>query len=287
MDSVNPNHRRRPQSFTLPVPARVRRRKTSFGFSLVELLVVLAILGILVSLVLPAIQSARAAARRTECQNHLRQIGIGLHAYHAARDSFPPGGIEWRPPGDTVRRQLAWSAFLLPFVEQQQLYGSLDLDTPFDSSENAVAAATILSIYLCPSSLRGARLVEGRGPCDYGGIFGERITSRNDPPKGTMLYDKPISIRQIEDGTSHTLIVAEDSRFVDGQWINGRNVFDQAFAINAAPAWENDIRSEHRGGAQATRADGSVVFLSESMQLEPLAALCTRAGHEVVTMHDE
>ncbi len=124
-------------------------------------------------------------------------------------------------------------------------------------------------------------MVNGRGPCDYGGIFGERITSANNPPKGTMLYDRAISIHQVEDGTSHTLIVAEDSWFSDGQWINGRNIFDQAFAINVAPQWENDIRSEHHGGAYAARADGSVSFLSNSLALRVLAALCTRAGHEV------
>ena len=96
-----------------------------------------------------------------------------------------------------------------------------------------------------------------------------------------MIYDQGISMRQIQDGTSNTLIVAEDSQFADGQWINGRNVFDQAFAVNAAPSWENDIRSEHFGGALAARADGSVVFLADSLDLNLLAAFCTRAGHEV------
>ncbi len=251
------------------------------AFSLVELLVVLAIIAVLISWLLPAIGAARAGARRTVCRNNLRQIGVGLQSYHASHDAFPPGGIEWRPAGNTEQRQLAWSAFLLPFVDEQPLYAALNLDTPFDSPENAAASAKILPLYVCPSSIRGARLVTGRGPCDYGGIFGERITSPNNPPKGTMIYDQAISMRQIEDGTSNTLIVAEDSRFADGQWINGRNVFDQAFAINAAPSWENDIRSEHFGGALAARADGSVVFLADSLELNLLAAFCTRAGHEV------
>jgi len=251
------------------------------AFSLVELLVVLAIIAMLISLLLPAIGAARAGARRTVCRNNLRQIGVGLQSYHASHDTFPPGGIEWRPAGNTEQRQLAWSAFLLPFVGEQPLYSALNLDTPFDSPENAAGAAKILPLYVCPASIRGARLVAGRGPCDYGGIFGERITSPNNPPKGTMIYDQGISMRQIEDGTSNTLIIAEDSQFADGQWINGRNVFDQAFAINAAPSWENDIRSEHFGGALAARADGSVVFLADSLELNLLAAFCTRAGHEV------
>jgi len=262
---------------------RDRREPPRIAFTLVELLVVIAIIGMLVSLLLPAVNRARAAARRTHCQNNLRQIGIGLQSHHAAQGSFPMGGIEWRPIESSKNRQLAWSAFLLPYIEEQALFDSLDLTTAFDSLENAAGAAKTLSVYICPSSLRGERLVEGRGPCDYGGIYGERITSPNNPPKGTMLYDIQISTAHIQDGISNTLIVAEDSRFDDGQWINGRNIFDQAFAINLAPDWENDIRSEHSGGAFATRADGSVSFLDESLALNVLAALCTRAGHEVVS----
>jgi prepilin-type processing-associated H-X9-DG protein len=123
-------------------------------------------------------------------------------------------------------------------------------------------------------------LVDGRGPSDYGGIFGERISSPNNPPKGVMLYDVSIPLVLIRDGASHTLIVAEDSMWPDGQWINGRNIFDQAYAINAAPPVENDIRSQHPGGAHALLADGSARFFAESLELNVLAALCTRAGGE-------
>ncbi len=251
------------------------------GFTLVELLVVIAILGMLVALLLPAIQNARGAAHRMQCVNNLRQIGIGLHSYHAAMGAFPAGGLEWRGMHNPTARQLAWSAFLLPFVEEQPLFDRLNLETAFDSPENTEPAATILPIYLCPVSERGAQLVHGRGPCDFGGIFGERISSRNDPPKGTMLYDRTVSIKQITDGTSHTLIVSEDSKFADGQWINGRNIFDQAYAINQAPDLENDIRSRHPGGANGVYADGSVHFLDESTDLSVVAAFCTRAGGEL------
>lgn len=253
------------------------------AFTLIELLVVLAIISLLTGLLLPAVQAARQAARRVHCQNNLRQIGLGLNAYHAARGSFPPGGIEWRPRGNTTKRQLAWSALMLPFIQEQALYDSLDLATPFDSIENARGAAQIVPVYVCPASQRGAQLVHGRGPCDYGGIYGERITSRNSPPKGVMLYDQRVAIRDVTDGAAKTLIVGEDSRFDDGQWINGRNIFDQAFAINAAPDFENDIRSEHGGGANVVLCDGSVHFLAETMNVSVLAALCTRAGNEMIS----
>ena len=254
-------------------------RHSRTGLTLVELLMAMAIVSLLIGLLLPALQAARQSAWQTRCRNNLRQIGIALNAHHAAQSTFPAGVIEWRRPGDTQQRQLAWSAFLLPYLEEHNVYDILDLSTPFDSPENADGAAHVLSVYICPVSERGRQLVDGRGPIDYGGIYGERITSPNAPPKG-ILINQPISLRKVSDGASHTLIVAEDTRFGDGQWINGRNVFDQAFAINAAPDFENDIRSDHRGGAQGVMADGSAHFLSEEMDLLVLAALCTRAGRE-------
>lgn len=252
------------------------------GFTLVELLVVIAIIGILIALLLPAVQAVREAARRASCQNNLRQMGIGLHQYHETLGSFPPGGIEPRSPLMPNGRQLAWSVFLLPYVEQKSLYAQLDTGKAFDASENAHAAATLLTIYVCPSVPQGNQLQSGRAPCHYGGIYGERITSPNSPPKGVMLYDRSIRISEIRDGTSRTLVICEDSESQDGQWINGRNVFDQAFAINQAAAFENDIRSKHPGGANGLLCDGSVRFLAETMELTTLAAICTRAGGEVV-----
>jgi prepilin-type processing-associated H-X9-DG protein len=101
-----------------------------------------------------------------------------------------------------------------------------------------------------------------------------------------MLYERAIRIKEITDGTSYTLIVAEDSGWEDGQWINGLNIFDQAYAINYEPPpgvyRENEIRSEHPGGANGVFCDSSVRFLSENMDTRALAAICTRSGSEVV-----
>ena len=254
------------------------------AFTLTELLVSIAILGILVALLLPAVQVVREAARRTTCVNNLRQMGIGLQLYHGTWNRFPPGGIEFRSAMQPHGRQLAWSVFLLPFVEQQPLYDRLDTSKAFDAPENAAGAATVLPLYICPSVPDGFRLQSGRGPCFYGGIFGERITSPNNPPKGVMLFDRAVSMAEIIDGTSQTLILAEDSSFSDGQWINARNIFDQAYSINRAPDFENDIRSEHPRGAHGLFCDGSVRFLEESMDLPTLAAICTRAGREVIQL---
>lgn len=272
---------------------------TARGFTLIELLVVIFIIGLLVALTLPAVLGARESSRRSHCANNLRQIGFAMQQHLEATDSFPPGGIEWRPPGNSSKRQLAWCVFLLPYLEQQSVYDQLDLKQAFDSPRNAPAAATILPVFICPSGPRGAQRVAGRGPTDYGGIYGERIKlqgrvkNSNQPPKGIMIYDQRFTSGEIRDGLSNTLIVAEDTGSLDGQWINaedtswrdrqwinGRNLFDQAYPINAAPKNENDIRSEHPGGAQGVFASGAVRFLDEDIDLNILAALCTRAGGE-------
>ncbi|HEV3204673.1 MAG TPA: DUF1559 domain-containing protein, partial [Gemmataceae bacterium] len=137
-------------------------------------------------------------------------------------------------------------------------------------------------IYLCPSKPRGEYRYEGRGIIDYGGIFGQALFGNNNPPNGTLLFDKPIRISMITDGTSHTLMASEDTQRDDGQWINAMNLFDVAAPINQGPVWDPDIHSYHPGGANGLFADGSVRFLKETMELRVLAAIVTRAGGEIV-----
>jgi prepilin-type N-terminal cleavage/methylation domain-containing protein/prepilin-type processing-associated H-X9-DG protein len=255
------------------------------GFTLVELLVVIAIIAVLIGLLMPAVQKVRASAARTGCLNNLRQIGIGLNAHLTHLDRFPVGCVEWRY-ADASKRQLAWSAHLLPYVDQDPLFKSIDFSKPFDHADNSAAAGSVLKIYLCPTSRRRGDTVDGRGACDYGGIFGERITSPNNPPKGLMVIDKAYRSKDVRDGLSNTIAISEDGQFPDGQWINGRNLFDQAFAINAAPAIENDMRSDHLRGVNVLYADGAARWLRQTIDLPTLAALCTRAGGEAPTTLD-
>ncbi|WP_302118882.1 DUF1559 domain-containing protein [Allorhodopirellula heiligendammensis] len=260
-----------------PITIKPLRR---LGFTLVELLVVIAIIGVLVGLLLPAVQAAREAMRRASCQNNLHQVGLALHNYHSAMGFFPPGAVEVRPQY-AGGKQFAWSAFILPYLEQIAIAEQIDYGRPFDDPINAAAAQTPIKAYLCPSTPRSEPRRGGHGATDYGGMYGERIVSTNSPPRGMMIHDQTLGFRDILDGSSHTIMVTEDADFPDGQWINGRNLFDQAFPPNTAPAFENDMRSFHPGGVMTMFADGSTRFIVEQIDMQILAAICTRNGHEM------
>lgn len=264
------------------------------GFSLVELLVTIAIIGVLVALLLPAVQSAREAARRTHCFNNLRQIGLGLHNYHDAHHAFPVGCVDKRivsinPNG----KQLAWSVFLLPFIEEQIVWERFDTSKAYDSLENQTAAKSVIQVYLCPST---ARLNGGRdgntvgdrnsngvveagdyaGVTDYGGNYGAEGVS--PAANGVFIHNRAIRFKQITDGTTQTIAVSEDTGrgwVWDGQWSNGENIFDQAGGINVHQ--NNEMWSDHPGGVNLLYCDSSVTFLADTVDIGSLRARCTRA----------
>ncbi|KAA5544390.1 DUF1559 domain-containing protein [Roseiconus nitratireducens] len=251
------------------------------GFTLVELLVVIAIVGILVSLLLPAAQFAREAARQTTCRDNQHQIGIALQAYHNLHRSLPIGCLQWRAWGQPMtRKNLAWSAFLLPQMGEQPLYEAVDFDLAYDHPRNAAAAAVVVESYLCPTEIpQGGP----RAEISYGGLFGERLID-NRPDDGVFLYDQVIRFRDCLDGLSGTIATGEDMVGPDSQWINGGNVFVQAHGINDDQAWvgDNEIRSLHPAGAMVLFLDGSVHLLNESLDPTVLGQMITRAGHEVI-----
>ena len=254
------------------------------GMTIVELLVVVTIVAVLVSLLLPAVQAVREGARRLQCANNLRQVGCALHGHLLAKGRFPIGCVEWKASTGGTKRCLAWSAFILPWLEEQIVGDRVNFKIPYDHPANAAAAAAVISTYLCPSAGRTSTLVFGMGGCDYGGVVGERIISPNSPEKGVICTDTSYAIKDIQDGLSKTILIAECARepWADGQWINGRNLFDQAYALNVKmPFWEDEMRSRHPAGAQALAGDGSVQFVAESTDTRILAAAMTRAKGEL------
>jgi prepilin-type N-terminal cleavage/methylation domain-containing protein/prepilin-type processing-associated H-X9-DG protein len=149
----------------IPIGSQTRRKIR--GFTLIELLVVIAIIGMLVAILLPAVQQAREAARRTQCKNNLHQIGLALQNYEGAVGVFPPsciinpyanGSAYGIPYGDNLRigpSGFAWGVCLLPYLERSTLYNQFNLNDACWSPANAPAAATVVPVFLCPSATGG------------------------------------------------------------------------------------------------------------------------------------
>ena len=138
-----------------------RARPMTAGFTLVELLVVITIIGILIALLLPAVQAAREAARRMQCGNNFKQVGLALHNYHAAKACFPPGMFD-PTSKPNVPVYWSWSTYILPYIEQQALYDQFDFTNGnhfFSTAANQLANATILSAYVCASDPASGELV--------------------------------------------------------------------------------------------------------------------------------
>ena len=270
-------------------PPRPYHASHPHAFTLIELLVVIAIIAVLIALLLPAVQAAREAARRVQCVNNLKQVGLALHNYHDINATFPAGG--WTVQG----MNMGWGATILPGVEQRALYDGLNFQFAYNGAVNSSAADTVLNVYLCPSQPRAenrSKLAADpflAGDADYGGMYGPRGLTVppliNNPPRGSMIFDKCLGITAITDGTSQTIQVGEAPEAINAMWISGHNLFDQSAPINARPFYEygEELTSQHPGGANVLFADGSVHFLKQTINPLVLAGLCTRAGGEVLS----
>jgi prepilin-type processing-associated H-X9-DG protein len=325
---------------------------------LVELLVVIAIIGILVALLLPAIQAAREAARRADCLNRMKQMGIAAHSFHDTMLHLPHhGGGKLRPttrtpnPITTDTSGLSSQAQLLPYIEDQAVVDLVDEGAHWRDQDISVKEKP-LTFFKCPSQepmeitdiLASNRIEESPLRCHYFASFGAKpescgragnLSSLPDPqstytmircmPTGTglpgegggvstngaMYVDSDLPFRRFTDGLSHTIMFGEyawdcginmtwlaaDDKLgtvVLGNWVfNGKNIvhpinsaaFPESWALqNTTTVNYHDVSmgSKHPGGCHVLMCDGSVHFLSESIELVTLKALASRMSGEVV-----
>jgi len=219
----------------------LRRSPQRRGFTLIELLVVIAIIAILIALLLPAVQQAREAARRSQCKNNMKQIGLALHNYHDTYNVFPPAalaihnsGVAVQPtdaePGRTaVRGGWGWGVYILPFLDQAPLYTLLNPNGNNFPAAPTNETRTVLPVYQCPTeaspnlhfatAMGGDGSANGHARSSYAAVCGSGNNAdyANKSPtntRGMFTYNSSVRMRDVTDGTTNTIMIVE--RFWDG-----------------------------------------------------------------------
>jgi prepilin-type N-terminal cleavage/methylation domain-containing protein len=268
-------------------------RRSPTGFTLVELLVAIAIIGVLIALLLPAVQSAREAARRTQCVNNLKQLGLALHNYEAARQTFPAGYLSDRqsdPAADPVTWDAApgwgWGALVLPHIEQQAIAAQAALDQPLWQIQFESLVTTTLPGFLCPSATGGndpfvvvdesgspltknGRQVElarshyvashGQESCwgDMSGPAGGLDGDTSQIADGPFYRNSQVRIKDVVDGLSNTVFLGEHTSLLsDKTWVGaapGAFVHPKLESPDNAPESAATLLFCHSGPAAGER----------------------------------
>ncbi len=277
------------------------------GFTLIELMVVIAIIGVLVALLMPAIQAAREAARRTQCTNNLKQIGLALHNHHDARKLLPTGWTAFQSgtltPDAEGEPGWGWSAGILPYLEQGTTSVRVQEKVAILDSIHDPVRTTVLPDFICPSEpldpLWKLDKEDGLGElCElsrsnYVGVYGTGEIE-DDPSRGNgvFFHNSRISFKQVTDGLSKTLMAGERSSLHGGStWLGMISGGDEAMARivaagdhtpNQPDGHLDDFSSHHTGITLLVRCDGSVDAVADDIEGSVFQALCTRAGNEIV-----
>ena len=290
------------------------------GFTLVELLVVIAIIGVMVGLLLPAVQSAREAARRMSCQNNMKQIGIALHNYHDTYNRLPMGTFH--------RDRWGWQPRILGFMEQNTVFEQLDFSIAAWQGDNFALIKPIQPQFLCPSDALSDLIREEEGfaaptwnisQSDYGVCIGDYKNATGigqTPDFGNVGFgpgNTPNQVRgmmgrwgwgakfaDVVDGLSNTLMLGEvigalciTQNFGTQSWATTAHPINHMNAslianrpTQANPRWDESIgfRSFHPGGAQFALGDGSIRFVTENLDGVLYRSLASRMGGEVAQL---
>jgi prepilin-type N-terminal cleavage/methylation domain-containing protein len=285
------------------------------GFTLIELLVVIAIIAILIALLLPAVQQAREAARRAQCKNNLKQVGLALHNYHDNFNSLPPGWIGVTAGASDIYgvNGWAWGSKILPQLDQSPLYSQLNFNVKMEAPANLASRKLVLPAFRCPSDTgpdvwtiqdeSGNNLAE-LATANYVGVFGvSDIDDCVDVPlspcngEGALYQNSRVRFSDVSDGLSGTFLVGEHRSRRDpglnwsSTWTGVVTDGDDAIVRvlgttdhtpNHPSNHIDDFSSYHTGGAHFVFGDGAVRFVSTNIDLGVYQHMATRAAGDLV-----
>ena len=263
------------------------------GFTLVELLVVIAVIGVLVGLTLPAVQSAREASRRVGCLNNLKQAGLAFHSYATSADAFPIGYVAWGgSSGGGVAPGWSWAVAVLPQMEQGPAYQALNLNLPVDDASNDTVRSATLAVYTCPSdpgkgtfssssSVRAGTF--DSATTAFAGNAGDGSSTGN----GLFRRNKSVRPRDVRDGLSMTFAAGEHiASGARSAWAgvlsNGSGESQAIVTADKPTGGGSSFGGPHSGLIHFLMADGSARPIKTGINPATYRALATRNGREAI-----
>jgi type II secretory pathway pseudopilin PulG len=239
----------------------MQRRQAAI--TLVELLVVIAVIGIVIALLIPSVRSAREPARRNSCMNNLKNISLALLRYEEEHGSLPPAYTV----DEQGKRLHSWRALLLPYLEQSKLFESIDLSKPWDDPANAKARDTVVEVYQCPSS------PELNGLTNYLGVVG---------PDCAFSGSVPRELSEVKDGPVMTVAVIDVGTNRAVPWMSPQDISEDG-VLELVP----DAKINHPGIMLAAFLDGSARSISQDVDPIVLRAILTISGGEEMKVRPE
>ncbi len=274
------------------------------GFTLIELLVVIAIIAVLIALLLPAVQQAREAARRSDCKNKLAQIALAIHNYELCYETLPPGCVNETGPVTAKPEgyHMSWTVQILPYLEQAALFDHFDFKKDVYSQPAEIRMVSVAT-YRCPSEWNNDVGPKGH-PSNYVGNQGGEETPIDMTNNGVLFLNSRVKMRDIRDGATNTILVGEIRTLVGEEfWAAGTRVtlrnsatqpnrdYERFAPSNprsdnppafADPNYVGGFGSHHSGGTQITLADGAVRFISNNVDQEVFSRLGSRADGKLI-----
>ncbi len=285
------------------------------GFTLVELMIVVGVISVLISLLLPAVQSAREVARRSQCTNNLMQLGVALENYASSHRVYPPGVVDFEGPvtNDPEGYRFGWAARILPFIEQRNVYHNLNFQLGAFADGNASAVAIRINTFICPSNPNSQAM-------NYAGCHHDVEKPIDSDDHGVFFLNSRVAREDLVDGPAFTILLGETTMSsVFGTWamgtsatlrnagwgVNGESPYDIAFAQNRsrsgvgdafdpvmlqamieAGEFDSDLvggfASRHPGGANFLMGDGTVRYIKSRVDRVVLRALAHRSDGALV-----